>query len=411
MSTTPGTSPLKPPRSLDAALTRAEATIHRMRAKAFAMSRLPYKKEDQMSVEMFPQTDLGSAASAVVANLSQIRPIKWDGQKISRSGIYHSLPLELYHGDIAEGKSVSSSSLRAIEGKSLIHYWAKSYLNPDRKPFEQTPAMILGSAAHHLLLGEDGFYEKFAVQPDEAPDGRAWNGNNKSCKEWLAQQASNGITVITKKELESIKGMARSLARDPLIRGGLLNGLVEHSMFWKDAETGLWLKSRPDVIPLDGEVYTDVKVTQDASGEKCDWTMQDYGLHQQFGLVSETAEHLFGERPNDESFSFVFIESTEPFAVTVRPVDPLAISYGRMQNRRALRKLAPALDHFEKFAPEIEAARAAGDDEDAERLTNIAIGEAFPSYDNNLDAVSLPFKAAKQCEADLAAGLLDRRYA
>lgn len=405
---------MKPPPNspLSAALERADATIQRMRARAFNAARMPYSKEDPMNeVATFPQTDLGTAAAVVVANLSLMRPTRWDGKKISAPGIYAGMPLESYHGDSASGPSVSSSSLRAIEGKSLIHYWAKSYLNPDREPFEPTPAMILGSAAHHLLLGELDFNKKFVLQLDEAPDGRAWSGNNNTCKRWLADMRAAGMTVLTKKQMESIKGMARSLAREPLVRDGLLNGLVEHSMFWKDTETGLWLKSRPDVIPLDGEAYCDLKVTQDASGDKCDWTMLDYGLHQQFGIVSEVAEHLFGERPGNDAFSFVFVESTEPFAVTVRPVDSDAISSGRMQNRRALRKLAKALEHYRKYSGDIAAAKEAGDDDEAERLTNIAIGEAFPSHDNNLTTVSLPFRAKKQIEEDIKGGLLDQRYA
>ena len=170
------------------------------------------------------------------------------GEKIQNPGIY-DLPMSIYHGDCCVGHSISSTGIRRVVAQSLRRYWWHSTLNPDRPEDDSTEAMTLGRAAHHLFLGEAGFKDHFVLRPDEAPDGRAWNGNNLSCKKWLGEQVLAGRAVITKVMLEKIRGMAASLASNVHVKEGMLNGLVEKSLIWLDEETGLWLKARPDAVP------------------------------------------------------------------------------------------------------------------------------------------------------------------
>ncbi len=298
------------------------------------------------------------------------------GTKISEPGAY-VMPLEIYHTDICDGPSVSSSGLRTIETQSLAHYWCDSYLNPDREPFEQTASMILGSGAHHLLLGEKDFHSKFVLRPEEAPDGRAWNGNNNSCKEWLGKQAKAGLVVLKPEQLKDIVGMAKSLGKHPLIKQGLMNGHIETSLIWKDKETGIWLKARPDVIAADGTIINDLKTTADASPGECERTVANFGYHLQMALAGMAFETLFGRRPGNDDYVLTFVEPKPPYAVSIRPVDPMAIHYGRLLIRRALRKLAAAL----------------------------ASGE-FPAYETDLTNVNLPAWELKRLEGEIKYGLL-----
>ena len=39
---------------------------------------------------------------------------------------------------------------------------------------------------------------------------------------------------------------ARALAAHPIVQAGILYGEVEQSMLWKDEETGLWCRARPE---------------------------------------------------------------------------------------------------------------------------------------------------------------------
>jgi hypothetical protein len=136
--------------------------------------------------------------------------------------------MEAYHSQLTIAPSISSSGLRTIENKSPLHYWATSYLNPDRvEDDDDTEAMILGRAAHTLLLGEDGFRDDYVIRPDkyENDDGdwKPWNGNATVCKEWLAARKSEGKTVLLKSQVEAINGIAEQLSRNrdalDLLRG------------------------------------------------------------------------------------------------------------------------------------------------------------------------------------------------
>lgn len=261
---------------------------------------------------------------------------------ISRPGIYAGIPLETYHSrNICNSLSVSSSGLRTAWIKSLAHFFEGWECNPAHsEDREETRWMRLGSAAHHLLLGEAEFSTRFICRPAELPDERGvtvpWHGNRKVCKLWLQKQEKAGRTVLTPDDIEAIKGMARKLAAHPFAAEAL-SGLVEHSMFAKDKETGLWLRSRPDSIPSESGDYVDLKITSDVSTIAILSSLRRYGYHQQAALTWEVAEAL--ELPIN-SFSLIFIESAPPHCVRVVTFKDDTLSRGRRQNRAMLRKIA-----------------------------------------------------------------------
>ncbi len=262
--------------------------------------------------------------------------IRWDGQRISKPGIYVGIPLTDYHrGDICDGPSISSSGLRKIWDKSPKHYWDASPLNPNRSTDgDENADFILGSAAHHLICGEVGFSQLYAVRPDKAPDGREWHGSNKTCREWLADQARKGKTVLTPGMVEAIRGMAVSLNAHPLVQQGILNGMVERSMFWRDPETGVWLKARPDVVPTESGDFADLKTTQSTLYIDLQYSLGTYGYHQQGALVLEGARAL---DMHANSFSLVWVEKKRPHCVRVQTIDDEDLARGGRQNRVALR--------------------------------------------------------------------------
>lgn len=268
--------------------------------------------------------------------------------KIGKPGVYPNLPMSQYHGDTCVGPSISSSGLRTIFTKSPAHYFDTSYLNPDRTEEDDKEAFILGRAAHHLLLGEDDFSTLFVVRPDEAPDGRAWNGNNNSCKAWLAEQAAAGRTVLTPGQIDAIRGMARSLAKHPLIQNGILNGKIEQSLIWKDKETGVWLKARPDAIPNDSGDVADLKTTAkmaydfDNDASKLRYDIQaalvKWGLKETMGL-------------DMQSFSFVPVLKSRPHCCDVLTLQSDDIAEAEKDLRTAIRVFANCLETGNWFGP------------------------------------------------------------
>lgn len=265
----------------------------------------------------------------------KLRQIPASG-KIAEAGVY-SLTMEQYHSDICVRPSISSSGLRTIEAKTPAHFWSTSYLNPDAEVPEQSDHFAFGRAAHTLLLGESDFAERYVVRPDCWSDWRT-----KDAKAWREEQISVGRTVLTDSDIAAIRGVAASLEREPLIRSGLLQGQIETSLVWPDAPTGVFLKSRPDVLPVADGVVVDLKSTTDASPDAVQRAIMNHGYAMQGALVGQGLENVLGIRMS--AFALVFIEKSAPFAVNVVEVDPEWISYAARQLRRATDRFARCVE-------------------------------------------------------------------
>lgn len=269
-----------------------------------------------------------------------IASIRWDGAPIAAPGVYHDLPIARYHrGDIAVGPSVSSTVLRQMWNQSPRHCWAHNPLNPDRIEDEDTEAFVLGRATHHLICGQINFADEFVVRPEEI-EGAKWHGNRTVCKKWVAARKREGKSVLTPDQAVQIRGMAVALAEFPLMRQGILNGLIERSMFWQDRETGLWLKARPDAIPSDSGDFADLKTTGSVLYRDLQSSIAAYGYQQQAALVIEGAKAL--DIPA-ETFTFLWVEVKPPHCVRATQVKDEDIARGMQQNRMALRMFADCL--------------------------------------------------------------------
>lgn len=281
-----------------------------------------------------------------------MKVIAYTGGRITKPGIYSGVPMHQtpespgYHGDICDGPSFSSTHLRKADKESMDEVWDIHPCNPDRAEPKDKDHFILGRAAHTLLLGEAGFRETFAIRPETYPDDKGgekpWNGNATWCKDWLKKAASEGMDVLTVAQLENIKGMARRMMGEPLIAtGGILNGLVEHSLFWKDAQTGIWLKARPDVIPTDSRLIVDLKTAHAVDWESVERAIGENRYHMQAALIAEGLETLVGGEWNDAVYPFVKV--TRPWSINITPIDGESLTFGRMQNRRAINRIAECL--------------------------------------------------------------------
>lgn len=270
---------------------------------------------------------------------------KWGGRKITNPGIYRGVPMDAYHGAaLCDGLSVSSSAMRTIMNESPAHYWAFSPYNPSRAEEKETDALALGRAAHHLLLGEDDFSTLFVARPDRWD---SWRTND--AKAWKADQEAQGRTVLLPNQLEQIRGMARSLAKHPLVQAGILNGEIEHTIVAKHKETGLWLKGRPDAIPNDSGDFADLKTTVSVQTADLARAIAEHGYHQQAALIAYIWHAITGS--DIASFSFVFVEKTPPFCCRVVTLKDTDLARGERQNEVAIKRFAECMESGEWPGP------------------------------------------------------------
>jgi PDDEXK-like domain of unknown function (DUF3799) len=271
---------------------------------------------------------------------------KWSGKPITRAGWYAGISLDQYHSaNMCAGPAVSSTDLRTCWQKSPAHMYLNWAENPKREVRAVSRAMTLGSAAHHLLLGEDNFKTRYVQQPATYRDKvtaqeKTWHNGANFCKTWNTLQEKAGKTPITLTELAAIVAMSRSLALEPLVNAGLLRGQIEVSGFFKDAETGLWLKIRPDVIPTGSGDYVDLKTAQDVTSVALQSAIRARAYHQQGALVWEVVEAF--QQPF-ESFVLMCIETSAPWCSRAVPLTDDDLARGRQQNRAMLRRIASCI--------------------------------------------------------------------
>jgi hypothetical protein len=276
---------------------------------------------------------------------------KWDGKPITKSGWYSGIPIERYHSpNMCDAPAVSSSDLRTCWSKSPAHMFAKWAENPEREVKVPTNAMKLGGCAHYLLLGEDNFRTKYVAEPETYRDVKTaevkkWNNNAHVCQAWHEKQRLTGKMVMKVDALEEIVAMSRSLALEPLVKDGLLRGHIETSGFFKDKETGLWIKVRPDVVPTSGPDYVDLKTASEVTTIALMYTIREYGYHQQGGLVWEFCEAM---NIPFETFVLLFVETSNPNCARTVPLTDDDLARGRLQNRAMMRKIRQCIDlkHF-----------------------------------------------------------------
>ena len=120
----------------------------------------------------------------------------------------------------------------------------------------------------------------------------------------------------------------------------LLNtdGIAEQSFFWKNEQTGLDCKCRPDYLFKDGTTIVDLKTTTDASLKGFSRSVCNFRYHVQAGFYLHGIEQATGVRP--DRFIFVAIEKTAPYGVGVYEADAAMVSNGFEQAMIDLQKIA-----------------------------------------------------------------------
>lgn len=278
----------------------------------------------------------------------KLETIPWDGKPITKPGMYGRVPLNIYHGQTICGgqPSVSSSGLRTCFAKSPAHFYCEWSGNPDAVETEDKTDFVIGRAMHHLALGEPFFAKLFAAPPDEYPDAKTgemkkWTYLANYCKAWRAEQEALGKGILPVGAIKMISGMADALQREPLVRDhGIFNGLIERSIFWRDKETNIWLKSRPDNIPVGSSEFIDLKTTSSVMWRDMQSSIYDFGYYQQGALVRTAARELGISNP---TFTLVFVEKKPPYCVDMVELKEDVLDRGERANRKALDDIAACL--------------------------------------------------------------------
>lgn len=243
---------------------------------------------------------------------------------ITQPGVY-DIPEAVYHADPVPSRSLSSSGARRLlECPALFDYERRHKRGP-KKAFD------IGSAAHHLVLGTGP--ELVVI---DAPDMRT-----KAAKEQRDAAYARDAIPLLPAEFEQVQSMAEALKGHPMAAKVFApeRGPAERSLFWQDAETGVWCRARLDHMPTADYtarwfIVSDYKTTRSAHPEQISKAVYDYGYHIQAAMYLEGVRALGIHA--DPRMVFVFQEKAAPYVTTVIELDHVALKIGHSQLRKAL---------------------------------------------------------------------------
>lgn len=269
---------------------------------------------------------------------------------IPNSSIVFDMSNEKYHSMPA----VSSSQLKEVL-RSPAHYFAK-YLADDREPNETTPNMHLGSAVHVLFLEPDVFDREVVVAPEcnrRTKDGKA---------EWEAFcEDAKGRIVLTADQLKDAQRMATSLRAHPFNRIVMEGkGHREASIFYRDLESGLACRVRPDyhIAPCadwPNGLILDLKTTDDARPSAFARTIANFGYHTSAAMYCDGFRSHYQTEGRPE-FLWLVIERNRPYACAAYQATDETLFIGHAKKREALELIAHCqrMGQWPSYSPLVE---------------------------------------------------------
>jgi len=294
-------------------------------------------------------------------------------------GIFAGKSNAEYHG----GPGTSKSGLDIVR-RSLAHF---KHARDEREAGverEETAAMRVGSAEHGILLEPGQFEQEFALPFDasEWPDALATTDDLKarlkeyelavSCtkpklierlreadpsvqilddlKAMHAEDAA-GKTILTPAQWRDVIGMRDAAMSHPKMHKLLTDprGKAELSAYWRDEETGLLCRCRPDLWV--GDVVIDIKTTDDAREQSFERSIEKFRYYVQApfyldGLrkaIEQSGEPLPEGLKVPKYFMFGAIEKKAPYLTAVYVLDPVSMEIGRREIGEDLSALADAI--------------------------------------------------------------------
>jgi hypothetical protein len=251
-------------------------------------------------------------------------------------GMYPDLDNEEYHQD--EG-SVSRSGLMEFN-RSPYHYWAR-YINPSRPPKEMTDAMMFGKAFHEFILEPEQFKKHFVCKPPRVLLKNVGRAMYDAYKAQCEELENTNMIVLDDEDFLRLNAMKEALLAYPEARELLEGGIVEQSYFWRDEDSGLMLKARPDIVHPN--LIVDLKTCADASRHAFQRSIVDGGYHIQGAMVREARSILEGRMVNN--VINIAIETKYPYAIGVYIIGEYSLEVGEAKFKELSLDLSTAIGH------------------------------------------------------------------
>jgi len=240
-------------------------------------------------------------------------------------GFFEDMDYEEYH----KIDALNYSSLKYMRRSPMAYRYFMD------RPQKATPAMVLGSHTHRMIL-----------EPNKTGDFAIWGevaGQNvrrgKVWEDFQAECAASGKQIITKDEREGMVGMSAAVRKSSMAMRFLDGGRSEVSCVWQDRKFGRPCKGRFDKVKLiSGKPHiVDLKTTRDCRPIRFGNEAYRLGYHIQLWMYEEGYYVLTGERPK---MIEVAVENKPPYELCVFEIPEDVLFAGQQDYVRLVQKLA-----------------------------------------------------------------------
>lgn len=235
-------------------------------------------------------------------------------------GIYDDISHETYHRgwtDIISNSYLSRLAKCPAKARVL-----------DR----ETDALMFGRALHAYILDRAQWDGEFFVLPEKL------NMRTNAGKEALAayEATNTGKQIVQLEDYRTILNMNDAVMNNPAATVILNGSSREVTVVWDDEETGLSLKTRPDIIQNDAPgVVFDLKTTRNAAEHPFQTSIVQYGYARQAAMALSGLTAITGKEYYQ--FGFIALEHEVPYRTEVYVLDDDFLEYGHNEYKRLLR--------------------------------------------------------------------------
>lgn len=213
-----------------------------------------------------------------------------------------------------------------------------------------TPSLRMGNAIHVLALEPKLWKSGYHVTPetyfDDKGKEKPWR-NDKRMQVYKDEMEKAGDKImLSHDDYKTVETMANALAKNNFACSLLKpKGYVESSIFWKDEETGLKLKCRPDLMRNDS-LIVDLKMARSVKPAFFNKDAFNFRYDISVALTARGYKALYGKEP--DNYVFLCIEPEAPHIIecfeSYQPMDGSGLSYKDIGEIR----LSKLLDTYKK---------------------------------------------------------------
>jgi hypothetical protein len=238
------------------------------------------------------------------------------------NGIYTDISITDYH---ANKTHISSTQIKTAK-QSLKHF---KWTIDEKIAREDKTQFHFGNAVELALLSETEYLKSVAVADDAGWCEEAKKSNPDLVKlrasavykklELDFLNANKGKYIIQdtgNESFETIECMLESCRQDKAISSLIENTEYQLSLFWTDEETGLGLKTRPDICKRKKNVMINVKTIENGSPDKFSKDLKEYDYPLQ-ACIEITGALKTGLMPAVDAYYWLVLEKKPPYNATI----------------------------------------------------------------------------------------------